>query len=66
MIKCPLCSFKFDPEKNIACASCPFKKSCKVICCPNCGYQTVEEGKMGDAFKKILKELKGRKNGIED
>jgi C4-type Zn-finger protein len=53
-VVCPLCGRQFDPKANQACSKCPFKKGCQVVCCPNCGYQTVVEGKLGDAMKKLF------------
>lgn len=56
-IVCPLCGRQFDPKTNQACLKCPFKKGCQMVCCPNCGYQTVVEGKLGNAVKRwLLKE----------
>lgn len=43
MIKCALCGFKFD-QRALACHSqCPLAEGCAIICCPNCGYQVVDE-----------------------
>jgi hypothetical protein len=50
-MRCPLCSFEFD-ETGMACASsCPMAslQGCHLVCCPNCGYQTVDETKSGIA-----------------
>lgn len=66
MIKCALCGFEFSPEENIACVSCPLKRNCKVICCPNCGYQTVEEGKLGEGFKKLFHKIRRRNSGSQN
>ena len=46
---CPLCGFEFD-EKSLACsARCPLAavQGCSLVCCPNCGYQMVDERKSG-------------------
>lgn len=56
---CPLCGFEYD-ETQLACqASCPMAElqGCAIVCCPNCGYQTVNEEKSGAAkwLKKWLK-----------
>ncbi len=45
MITCALCGYEFD-EKSMACHSqCPMSAGCAIICCPNCGYQVVDESK---------------------
>jgi hypothetical protein len=46
---CPLCGFRFD-ETNLSCqAGCPLAavQGCNLVCCPNCGYQMVDERKSG-------------------
>ncbi|HLF02122.1 MAG TPA: hypothetical protein VI547_09115 [Anaerolineales bacterium] len=52
---CPLCGFKYD-ETNLIChAACPLAKDCAILCCPNCGYQIVDESKSGLA--KLLRRV---------
>jgi Fe2+ transport system protein FeoA len=42
-MRCRLCGFEFDAS-NLAChTSCPMGSQCSIICCPNCGYQSVDE-----------------------
>ena len=44
---CPLCQFEFD-ERELACHSaCALAGGCAIVCCPNCGYQQVDESKLG-------------------
>jgi predicted Zn-ribbon and HTH transcriptional regulator len=48
-MNCPLCGFEFD-ETAMTCASaCPMAavQGCNLLCCPNCGYQMVDERKSG-------------------
>jgi hypothetical protein len=46
-MKCALCGYEFD-EMGLAChTKCPLAKGCAIICCPNCGYQVVDERKSG-------------------
>ena len=47
---CALCGMKFNREDAL-CGGCPMNKSCKVICCPNCGYQTVDDYKIRKGLK---------------
>jgi Fe2+ transport system protein FeoA len=54
-MRCQLCGFEFD-ERQLTChASCAFNKYCTIICCPNCGHQTVDESKsvLAQAFRRI-------------
>ncbi len=45
MTRCALCGYEFD-ERALACHSqCPMSEGCAIICCPNCGYQAVDESK---------------------
>jgi len=54
-MRCRLCGHAFEPV-GLAChASCPLGTRCSLICCPNCGYQVVDESKSGLA--KALRRL---------
>ena len=41
-IRCAMCGHHFDPLENSACQSCPLKGGCQLVCCPACGYETVD------------------------
>ncbi len=45
MMRCQLCGFEFDPTEMSCHASCALIQYCAVVCCPNCGHQTVDESK---------------------
>lgn len=46
-MRCSLCGHAFEPD-GLAChASCPLGARCSLICCPNCGFQVVDEAKSG-------------------
>lgn len=54
-ITCPMCGFRFDPRQQAACGACPLQKGCQLVCCPACGYQTIEArqtrlGRLAEAF----------------
>ena len=58
-MKCLLCGFEFD-EHGLSChSSCALNKHCHIICCPNCGYQVVDESKSGlvSALKRTLEHI---------
>lgn len=41
-MRCAMCGYDFD-ETGLAChQSCPISSGCAVICCPRCGYSTVD------------------------
>lgn len=42
---CPMCGCTFDPTAHAGCQSCPLNRDCTLICCPECGYQTVDTGR---------------------
>jgi rubredoxin len=45
-MKCSLCGFVFDEAKaQDGCKHCPSLGACKLIRCPNCGYETPPEPK---------------------
>jgi hypothetical protein len=49
MHTCPLCSYEFDEGALTCQAGCPLASAqgCHLLCCPNCGYQMVDESKSG-------------------
>jgi Fe2+ transport system protein FeoA len=42
-----MCGRSFDPVAHAACESCPLHDGCSVVCCPACGYRTVDPGRSG-------------------
>jgi hypothetical protein len=42
-IKCSMCGHHYDPDQHLACQSCPMHANCSLVCCPKCGYQTVNQ-----------------------
>ena len=65
-MKCPLCGSEFDPScknnKKSACASCPMRGSCELLCCTNCGYEIPKESKIVNFFFSIINFLRSGKN----
>lgn len=51
MTTCPLCGCEFDAAALACHASCAFNNQCAVICCPNCGYQMVDESRSAVAAR---------------
>ena len=54
---CPLCGCEFDETDHSCLTHCPMAsiQGCNLVCCPNCGYQMVDETKSGAA--KLLRRL---------
>lgn len=46
-MKCSLCGLEFD-EKDAqrACSGCVMGKTCNLVKCPNCGYESPVESKL--------------------
>lgn len=44
-MRCGLCSYEFDVANMVCHTECPLGSSCNLICCPNCGYQVVDESR---------------------
>jgi Fe2+ transport system protein FeoA len=42
LLTCPMCGHRFDASEHTACHSCPLNKGCVMICCPKCGYNTID------------------------
>ena len=54
---CPLCGHEFDETDRSCATSCPIAslQGCHLVCCPECGYQMVDEHKSGIA--RLLRRL---------
>jgi hypothetical protein len=44
-MRCTLCGYEFDTTSLACHAACPLSTGCAVVCCPNCGYHMVNEGR---------------------
>jgi Fe2+ transport system protein FeoA len=55
-MRCQLCGYEFDETAMSCHSSCAFNEACAVICCPNCGYQAVDEQKtrVATVLRRIL------------
>ena len=42
---CTLCGSEFDATAVACHAKCAMGSGCNLVCCPNCGFQTVDETK---------------------
>ncbi len=53
--KCPLCGYAFThSDLEHACKRCPMG-GCGLICCPHCNYQFVNDSKIVNGIRKVLK-----------
>jgi rubredoxin len=53
-IKCSFCGMEFTEEQGYsACGSCPIS-NCKLIKCPNCGYESIPEPASLNFLKNIF------------
>lgn len=41
-VSCPMCGHRFDASNHPSCSSCPLNKGCNMVCCPNCGYNSID------------------------
>jgi len=44
-IQCPMCGQQYASQEHQGCKSCPVNKNCTLVCCPACGYQTINARK---------------------
>jgi Fe2+ transport system protein FeoA len=56
---CPLCGHRFEPESHGGCASCPVGSGCGTLCCPACGYTTIDASR--SALVRLWRRLRGRR-----
>ncbi len=52
-MKCALCGYVFDEGDTSRCTQCPFNQGCRIICCPNCGYEMPPETRMVQWLKRL-------------
>jgi hypothetical protein len=58
--ECPLCSLDF--EGAVCHSSCPMAKGCRMVRCPRCGYEFVQESTLVDLIRLVfsMRRLPGR------
>lgn len=57
---CPLCSCHFGGSGESCHSSCPMSRGCKMIKCPRCNYEFVEESSIVNFVRKLMKKTAGR------
>jgi Fe2+ transport system protein FeoA len=67
LVVCPMCGSRFDPAQTSRCDTCPMHKGCALVCCPECGYNTVDPRRsqivgVGSKLAGLLR-LPGRRRG---
>jgi Fe2+ transport system protein FeoA len=63
---CPLCQHRFNIDELRCPHGCPIASHCDVVCCPNCGYESVDSTRMERrlrALKDLWRRLTGRGGG---
>ncbi len=50
---CPLCSLDFNGA--VCHSTCPFAKGCRMIRCPRCGFEFVDEGMMVSLVRRLFR-----------
>lgn len=50
--ECPLCSIDFE---GAAChSSCPMARGCRMVRCPRCGYEFVQQSTLVDLIRRAF------------
>jgi len=49
--ECPLCALEFEYE--VFHTTCPMARGCKMVRCPRCSYEFVEEGLLVSLLRKV-------------
>jgi Fe2+ transport system protein FeoA len=50
-MRCAMCGFEFEQTDLTCHAACPLGAACSVVCCPRCGYSTVDPRRTGLASR---------------
>jgi hypothetical protein len=58
-----MCGHFFEPSEHTACAACPLQKGCQLVCCPVCGFETVDPNH--SAAARLLMKFLGRKQSVK-
>lgn len=58
---CMLCGHKLDAN---ACQSCPMGSNCPIVCCPQCGFTSIDTSK--SRLANLAKDLLGSINPLEN
>jgi Fe2+ transport system protein FeoA len=45
LFSCPMCGHTFNVSSHLACSSCPLNQGCEMVCCPRCGYNSIDARK---------------------
>lgn len=61
---CPLCGKSIETSSDREhCPSCPVAKQCKILCCPHCGYEFVEDSALVSGLTGLIRRLRGKEKG---
>jgi len=54
-MQCQLCGYEFNPTGMVCHAECPLGSHCNLVCCPNCGYQIIDESRsmVGNLLRRL-------------
>jgi Fe2+ transport system protein FeoA len=53
-LHCSLCGFEFEKQSAPCAASCALSRYCKLVRCPNCGYEFPEPSRSLTWFQKLF------------
>lgn len=54
-MKCTLCGYEFSPEEaGKGCVACAFAGNCRLLRCPNCGFEAVPDPAWIDKLRNLL------------
>lgn len=51
---CPLCSRQFGGNGESCHSACPMSPACRMIKCPHCNYEFVEDSSIVNFFRKLF------------
>jgi len=58
---CGMCGQRFNPDEHSACRRCPLAPGCQLVCCPTCGFESVnpQRSVLASNTLKISQALRG-------
>lgn len=54
-LHCALCGFEFEKKQTTCAQGCPLAQSCKLVRCPNCGYEFPEPSRPLTWFQRLFR-----------
>ena len=56
--RCPLCAGEVRADRDSCRGGCPLARRCRILCCPRCGYEFVEDSAIVSGIGRLFRRLR--------